>query len=372
MPDFEARIRVDYRDIQGLVLDLNSDGIEFETPSNKVTRWRNDAAPRIRSIPTYARYKDAVQPVVANQPLVGSTGGVPHVLFDAASSEFLSIDMNGDFGGTKADFTFSYEIDAIGADPATNQSVFGADELDLYTKGTPNTTDGFRTDAITDFNAGPHPDDTVVLYRYPASSMNRWENGVDQTTDAAAAGIDLGSDAVNPVATLGGNNSGGGFFDGSLRNMRVWNRELHTGEIEFAFQSLAATGVDYSGGSGFATVTRRVWNDATAIPPRVNPTLEAPHRFLVATIPVGGTGFIQLEATIGGVVLPDSALGGDLFAAISLETPNGVIVSGTPVEAGFSMLQQFRLESVGHYTIEFRHAGANGAIIFHIDVEEES
>ncbi len=367
MPNFEAKIRTTYADINGLVLDLNALGIEADPVSNRVSRWRNAAPPRIRSDPSYARYKDAVQPVVANQGLLGNTGGIPHVAFDSALSEHMTLDMFGDFGGQKEDYTFSYELDVLGADASTNQSIFGTDEVDLYGVGTPNTELGYRLDALSEFDPGPSPPDTVTLYRLNSTAMFRLENGLN-VGGGTGAPVSLGDSTLNPVATLAGDNAGGGFFDGNIRNMRVWNRTLQDNELLFAFQTLASDpAVDYS--TGFAEISNRVWNDATAIPPRVNPTLAAPHLFSIAKIPAGGTGIIQFEATIGGVVLPNSALGGDFFSMTALETPFGVPPLITDVAAGWSSVQEVRVDAIGHYTLEFRR-DSGGAILFHVDVEE--
>ena len=366
MPNFEAKIRRDYADINGLVLDLNALGIVADPVTNRVSRWRNDAPPRIRSIPSYARYKDALQAVATEQPLLGITGGIPHVAFDNALGQHMSLDMFGDFGADKEAYTFSYELDVLGGDITVNQSIFGTDEVDLFAIGTPNTTRGYRLDATTDFDAGVSPADTVTVYQLEPGGMNRFENG-SPAGGGAAAPVTLGDSTLNPVATLGGNNSGSGFFDGNIRNMRVWNRELQDNEISFAFQTLASDpAVDYS--TGFAEIETRVWNDATALPPRVNPTLAAAHLFTIAKIPSGGTGIIQFEATIGGVVLPDTALGGDLFALTALETPRGIPPLVTPVAVGWSSVQEVRVDAVGHYTLEFRRT-AGGAIVFHVDVE---
>lgn len=368
MPNFEARIRVDYRDITGLVLDLNRNGIIADPVTGAVSDWRNDASPIIQSDPNYPRFLNAVQNDVTQQGLLGSTVGVPHVAFDNAASQHMTLDMRGDFGAQKEDYTFSYELDVLGGDGTVNQSIFGGDEVDLYGVGTPNTELGYRLDATTDFDAGPSPADTVTVYQLNPTNMFRWENGVNVNTGPGAP-ITLGNAAINPVATLAGNNSGGGFFDGNIRNMRVWNRELQDAEIDMAFQTLASDPtVDHSV-PGLATIAIKVWDDATSVPQRVNPTLRASHLFLLATIPAGGTGNIHLEATIGGLVLPDGALGGDLFSVTALETPDGVPPITGPLAVGWSSLQFVRLEAEGHYTLEFRRTGG-GAIIFHIDVEE--
>ena len=369
MPNFEAQIRRDYREINGLVLDLNRDGIIADPVTNLVSRWRNDAPPVVASDPSYPRYLDAVQADLSLQGLLAATGGVPHVIFNNAASQYMALDMVGDFGAQKEDYTFAYEIDVLGGDSTVNQSVFGADEVDLYAVGTPNTNLGYRLDAVSDFDVGPSPANTVTVYRVDPTGMERWQNGFNVGGGAAAL-VTLGDASLNPVATLAGNNSGGGFFDGNLRNMRVWNRVLQTEEVKFAYQTLASDpAVDYASTFGLATLATRVWNDDTSLPSRVNPTLRASHLFLLATIPVGGTGDIHLEATIGGVVLPDSALGGDLFAVTALETPDGVAPLTGELETGWSALQFVRLEAEGHYTLEFRRT-AGGAIIFHVDVEE--
>jgi len=368
LPNFEAKIRRDYRDINGLVLDLNRSGIITDPVTSRVTEWRNDAPPLIKSDPTYPRYLNAVQADPTVRGLLGSSGGVPHVIFDNALSEHMTLDMVGDFGGQKTDYTFAYEIDVLGGDATAVQSIFGADEVDLYGVGTGANNLGYRLDGTSIFQGFATPANSVTVYQQLPANMVRWENGVSILSSAVAA-VTLGDSTINPVATLAGNNSGGGFFDGNLRNMRVWNRVLQDAEINLAFQSLASDpAVDHSV-AGLATITTKVWTDGTSVPPRINPTLRAPHFFLLATIPTGGTGIIHLEATIGGVVLPDSGLGGDLFSVNALETPDGVPPLTAPLAVGWSSIQSVRLEAEGHYTIEMRRP-SGGAIIFHIDVEE--
>lgn len=350
------------------MLDLNRSGIISDPVTDRVTEWRNDAPPLTRSVSTDPRYRNAVQADESAQGTVGSNGFIPHVTFDSALSEHMTLDMDGDFGAQKSDYTYAFEIDVLGGDATVNQSIFGADEVDLYAVGTPNTNLGYRLDATSDFDGGPTPANTVTLYQQRAANTFRWENGVNVHTGASAI-VTLGDSSANPVATLAGNNSGGGFFDGNLRNLRVWNRVLQDLEIDLAFQGLASDpAVDHSV-TGLATITTKVWDDGTAAIPRVNPTLRAPHFFLQAAIPAGGTGFIHLEATINGVVLPDSGLGGDLFIVTAIETPDGVQPQSGASQFGWSALQFVRLEAEGHYTLELRRT-SGGAIIFHIDVVE--
>lgn len=368
MPNFEAKIRRDYRDINGLVLDLSGTGIVADATSGLVDKWVNSAPSVIASDPTDPRYLNAVQTDVSLQGLLGSAGGIPHVIFDNAFFQHMTIDMVGDFGSQKEDYTFAFELGSLGGDLAVNQAVFGADEVDLFAVGTPNTTRGYRLDATTAFDAGIGAANRITVYQLETGAMNRFENGV-AAGGGASSPITLGDSTINPVATLAGDNSGAGFFDGNIRNMRVWNRQLQDTEIDFAFQTLGSDPADDFSTSGLATIVTKVWNDDTSVPPRVNPNIRAAHLFLLATIPIAGTGNIHLEATIDGVVVPDSGLGGNLFSVTALETPDGVPPLAGPLATGFSALQFVRLEAVGHYTLEFRRI-AGGAIIFHIDVEE--
>ncbi len=371
MPNFEARIRTGYQDIGGLVADMNSLGIAADGSS-----WRNDAPPRVASDPNWPRFRNALQTDVALRPELvlqqqfgfGLSGTIPHLKFTRANNTHLLVDMDGDFGIQKDDYTFSYELEALGPDAADDQVIMGGDELDLFARGTPSTDLGWRTDAVSTFQAGPHISGVVVYVLRAGGLMDRYINGVIDVTGGAAAPITLGDDTLNPVLTIGGDNAGGQFFDGNLRNIRIWDRALQPDEVDFAFQTLGADGTDKST-TGWAPIENRVWDDPTSVPTRVNPSLAAVHRFLVAKIPLGGNALVQLEATINNVIVPDSGLGGDLFSVGLLENPNLAPVFVNPTAPGFSALQSLRLEAEGHYTIEMRRPNG-GAIIFHLDVEE--
>lgn len=362
MPNFDARVRNGYVDVQGLVLDLNVNGLARDGSS-----WRNDAPARRLTPANQPRYKNAVQSTPSKRPALGFIGQIPHFLFTKANLTSLELAMEGDFGAQKEDYTFAYEMPALGSDSTINQVIFGADELDLYARNNPGTLYGWRTDAVGATQAGPHPSGVFVYVLRSAGLMRRYRNGSIEVSGAGAP-ITLGDESQNPVATIGASNTGAQAFDGALRSVRVWNRALLDEEIDYIFQTLGAGGADHSSGNWVETETR-IWNDRTAIPRRVNPTIEVPHRFLVAKFPTGGSADLVIEATIDGVLTPDSGLGGDLFSASALEKPAFVPPFVGPVAAGWSALQKITLEYAGHYTIEMRRANG-GAIIFHVDAEE--
>jgi hypothetical protein len=363
MPNFEARIRTGYQDVQGLVADLNVNGLARDGSS-----WRNDAPPRVMSDPTRPRLRNAVQPVVANRPALAFAGDIPHYVFTKSQSSRLLLDMDGDFGPQKLDYTFAYELQALGPDATIQQVIAGGSQFGLFARSNPAGNYGWRTDATTGFQAGPHPAGTVV---YVLKAGNVMERYIDNALSASGLGapITLGDESQNPVISIGSSNLiSGAYFDGNLRSFRVWNRALLAPEVDFVFQSLAAGGIDHSSGD-WAPIENRIWDDKTAIPRRVNPSIVAAHRFLVAKIPAGGNAHIVIEATLNGIVVPDTGLGGDLFSVSVLEKPTLTPPFVGPLVAGWSALQKVRLEDVGHFTLEMRRA-AGGAIIFHIDVEE--
>jgi len=379
MPNFAAKLRADYRDVEGLVLSCGRDDIE-EDPSHAgyALRWRNRAA-GLKSIPEFRQYGDAVtyvggkfsDPQQLSLPLqpriVLTGGGQKRLLFVRASSQFLECIAPADLGQADGLLTVFTQFER-GVDTTFSQGLFGhsggkLDFVRISVSGNSVANIGFFGTSRT----GDLPTGTHMVRNDGVSVIRSQEN--DAETSAAT---------TETVRFTGGSKIFVGkdhfshYLDGYLDGLHVWSRGLSPLERDFVWNSVNEDGISYAVQSR-AVVGTQVWTDVTGDAnanqlSRVRSAISVPERFnLVST--AGAYKRIQIAASIGGLVLPDSALGGNLF------TIDWVVVPGNPLEypqlyqdAGWSAVFDCRLRKSGHYVARIDRTNG-GAVYIHFDVD---
>ena len=360
MANFDVTIRRDYKDVAGLVLDcLKGDLVSLD---GGVERWVNRAplAPA-----GFARFGDPFQDVVARRPEDAS--GV--IRFDKSNTEFLKVPVVGTFPSSQ-DWGVAFEF-AKGADVTDGQAILGsatAGDLNLFRRRAAGGNIAYEHSGGTVSSATIDLFDGVHQFMLNGGATVDWRR--DESTIIFAA---------QPISNLTFPTGSAGMFigrqgdgltddlDGDLSSMRVWRRILSVLERDFLWQSLGA-----SGAPAFArmTVAHVPWTDETGDAAllgqirRLNPPAGRDPLFALAT----GTfpARVQLSCQVGGELLPDSGLGGDLFVISFPELPGGPTLPAVFQDAGFSAIFDIVLTRPGHYTVLISRP-SGGAKIVHLD-----
>lgn len=385
MPNFDAQVRVSYRDVAGLVLSCARDDV-VEDPSNPgfVKEWINRAPglpsqPAIRQPsdppPTYlgGRFSNPKQLDKALQPALTLTGGgQKRVQFDRARSTFLSTDAIGTaFANTARPLACAYQF-AKGGDASVNQTIMVAEPskaLQVWRRNAAGDAQVASPAADLTTVAGDH-DDGTFLYTGVTGGTSLWEK------NGAAYGAGASSGTQMPVSDqmfIG--KDGANYLDGTLDALHVWACELSPATQDLIWRTLNEDGTDYSTDDR-PVIGRVLWTDLTGDPlldqyDRLRPQTGVPHRYIKVTVPSGTVPqLVQVAAAIDGIVRPDSELGGDLFTWNFSEFAGPPYIPPVlaPQDAGWSSVADFELRYEGHYTLTVTRA-AGGSIILHFDVE---
>ncbi len=365
MANFIARVRTSYKDIGGLVLDVDGSGVVEATDNlGFVQRWTNPA----RGVPG-GKFGNPFQDVAANQPILNTTGA-SRVEFNRASSHYLKIPVQGDPVPADSErFALAFKF-TQGADVSNNQVIFGDDgatrQLRLRRREGAGDSEIVHGPGGGVTVAGDLPNGT---YLYNANAMSTvWQQ------DGGAYGVGVADvTLIDPlVQYFLGRGTAGNYLDGILDSFQVWAKDLSPLERDLAWQTVDPA-------TDHATETRApmikpVWTDATGNlaagqVDRLNPQVSAPHRYIRGTL-VGGTPHrVQIGAEIGELTLPDSLLGGDLFTLSWLEIPGSPVV--TPVvfqDAGWSSVFDVVVTTTGHYCARIDRPNG-GSFLVHFDIE---
>jgi hypothetical protein len=428
MTNFEAKIRRDYRDVEGLVLDCHESGLALDgslwtnrAPAARVVRQGSHTGSGNASvlldsnafylveqlvgcniynvtdgssglitgntnqtvtatltggtdndwdngdsyvITTY-RFGDAVQNTVANRPTVSTGGsGFREAEFVAASSQFFEIPL--EYTSRTISHTIAFEY-LTKASTGNGQHVFGTPDIRIKRKdGSGNY--GYYHNATNVNGVGDMQSGLWLLSADGASTGDLWRNGV---VDLSGTYTDTEIAASSGSAFIGTNTASTGFCDIILRGIQVWRRMLSPLEIDFAYATLSPE-TDYSQQDRLPIQIAQ-WTDDTGSGsgeiPRISTLQAVPHRFYLAQIDRTAVfGKIQIAATINGLVVPDSSLGGELFQIDCIEYPS----AGKPhifQDSGWSSVFDVQFSNdPGHYTfVVYRQNG--GAEVLHVDLE---
>jgi hypothetical protein len=91
MPNFEAEIRINQYNINGLVLACPVSSVILN--GSNVIEWVN-LAPAVRPNWLHIRFNNPIQETVANQPLLINSGGQDYVSFDISGSKHMDLPRN--------------------------------------------------------------------------------------------------------------------------------------------------------------------------------------------------------------------------------------------------------------------------------------
>lgn len=349
MPNFDVKIRKDHYDIEGLVLACK---VEDATPS----LWSNTAPP-VQPDGTDVRFLDLIQTVVANQPTIVNLSGQDYVYFDRGNSKFYNLLRNtGTWAGLN-EWTIAV-AGKKGSDSSNNQYIFSIQNVEIARRSSSGNTMYVYNGGSA--QAGGDMADGAALVKFQGPTEGRWfENGSSKFSGSCANSTPSGS------GSIGRQYSGSNYLDFYMAGIYVWKRVLQTNEIYFLFEYVDP--VTSHSLTNWATVTLQPWLDDTSTPPRINPYTGAQHKYYHVAVPTGTIARIQITASIGGVVLPDSGLGGKLFTPSWMEAP----LSSPPMTtspSGWSSIIEVDIKNEGHYTMQLTREDG-GSVIVHFDAE---
>ena len=426
MTTFDAHIRIDYTDIEGLVLDCHESGLAMDgslwtnrAPAARVLRegyhtsGNNSASLHdenhfwitnslvgcfILNVTdgSYAaivsntdhvvvgvltggtdndwdegdvyqifvpRFGTPYQTSVTKRPTVAVIGGYKEASFSRASSQHLIIPLEHRFLLT--DWTIGF--DYLRSNPgAPNDFILGFPKLDIHRQNAAGNY-GYMYNAVNQNGVGDMGFGvwiTMLDSVTPAGTM--YKDGVSALAGTAAQVEIAPGDPAGWICSDDGITN---FCEITLRGMQMWRRHLSPLERDFAFHTISpeASVSAYNRG----TMSIQAWTDDTGTSPevsRINPVNGVPHRFYRAQIPTGTFRRIQIAASVDGLVVPDSMLGGSLFDMDCLEHAS----AGKPhvfQDAGWSSVFDVQVADEGHYTWAVYRDGG-GAHVLHLDVEE--
>lgn len=385
MPNFVARVRTSYRDVEGLVLSCARDDVLEDTSNPGYVREWINRAPGLPSTPairapgdaiTYAggRYSNPKQTDTAKQPTLALTGsGQKRVQFDRArATELLCDALGAAFPSAASYMAIGYQFEP-GADLSNDQTIAQLHDGSVLKLQSRDGTgdDSLEFGAAAALTAGAaHTAGTFLGYSRSAVSNGQWwRNGASHDTGAA-------NQAAAPVASVLklGSNGGGEYLDGTLDSMHVWAAELSTATREFIFKTLNEDGTDY-GSASYGDMSLRLWTDLTADAlldefDRLRVQTGRPFYYPLMSKPTGTRRSFQLSAAVDGIVLPDSGLGGDLFVWDVIEKPgNPPALPFLNQDVGWSAVADFDVDLPGHYTVVCSRPNG-GSMILHVDVED--
>jgi len=426
MPNFDAKIRTDYADIEGLVLDCRESGLALDgslwtnvAPPARAVRtgahtgannqaaledgaafWGTDelvgctiynvtdgsagaitANTDVKVTATLAggtdndwdtddeyvittpRFGNPYQDTAAARPTVSAATGIKRATFERTLQQFFKIPL--DYGILAGEWFVAF--DWIADVYTSTQTVLGFPNLEIMRINAGGTYE-YRHNGVSVGGPTDLLDGFWTLYwtSAVAAAMD-----LDAAGDVAGTASDAAIDAGDPAGYIGSSDGLTDWLDGTLASMQMWTRRPSPLELDFAYQTLDPDGTDRATYTR-ADMLRRDWTDDTADASagevsRVNPSRFAAQTFQVAQFSAGGAARIQIAATVNGLVLPDSLLGGELFDMVCIEYPS----AGPPAvypDPGWSAVRDVVITASGHYTFAvYRENG--GTRILHLDAE---
>ena len=312
---------------------------------------------------TVPRFGNPYQNSATKRPTVAVVGGYKEADFTAANGEHLIIPLDHDFLAT--DWTIAFDFvrkTATGVD----QYILGFPNLDIHRQNAAGNY-GYMYNAINQNGVGDMAWGTwITTLDSVTPAGNMYLDGAVSLTGTAAQVVIAAGDPAGYICSDDGVTN---YCDIKLRGIQMWRRHFSPLEIDFAFDTVspAASHSVYSR----AVMSIEPWLDETGTSPevsRLNPVNGVPHRYYKATIPTGTFRRIQIAASVDGLVVPDSMLGGSLFDISCIEYPS----AGSPhvfQSSGWSSVFDIQVDTEGHYTfVVYRDGG--GAHVLHVDVEE--
>lgn len=384
MPNFYAEVRINYRSVAGQVFSAGrQDIVEDPTNPGYAKEWINRARgvpsiPQIRypgdPAPTYlgGRWSNASQPVHAIQPALAYTGGGdPMLVFDRSRLTSMFCEQESvAFPGSAKLMAMSYQL-SKGAD-ATAPQVVAAD---------------FPSQVLEALRLDPFGDGRFILGASTAAIAGDIVSGIHFFTGESGGGstwtfynlpYTTGTSSneqipANSRLWIGADPGGIAHLDGTLSSLHMWMGEISPLTRDFILQTLSEDGGDYSAGNR-AVMEVVSWTDLTGDLAlnqidRLRPITGYPHLYIKGTVPSsGGPYYVQVGASVDGIVEPDSALGGDLFTYTVAEYPGALptIVQ----DAGWSAVADIEVTGEGHYTIIVDRP-SGGSMVLHYDIEVE-
>jgi hypothetical protein len=356
MPNYEVEIRRNQYDVAGLVLACPVTSVVLS--GSNVTEWTN-LAPAVQPGSTDPRFGNPIQATTANQPLLINTGGQDYVSFDISGSKYMDLPRNAGTWTGINEWTIAL-AGKKGTDNTNGQDILSLPNIEILRRNSSGNK-AYVHGVTEQAGSGDYTDGASVITYKGATGGEWFTNGVSDFTGTCAN--------VNPSAdgAIGRDYTGAtNYADFDMTGIYIWKRALEDTEIDFIFKHIDPI-VDHST-LGWADIILTAWKDDTATPPRINPYTGADQKYYRVEVPTGTSELIQIACKVGGLVLPDTGLGGDLFTSGWLEyasTSPPVISRPT----GWSSIFNITLADEGHYTFQtFRIDG--GSVIVHFDVEE--
>lgn len=353
MSNFELQIRRDIQDIEGAVLSVNADNLVLD--GTDVVTMTN-LAKAVKPGSLQPRYQNPTQDTAANRPTFISILGFNFVRFERASSQFLDVlqNIDGIFSGIHE---WTIGIAGIKGDDSSNsQAIIDLANLKIRRKNGSGDK-SYSYIATEQGGTGDWVNGASIVIFNGATGGEWFENGSSDYSGSCSN--------LTPLDGIIGSIIGGTeYLDFGLSGLYLWKRVLSDFEIDFAFNQIDSFASSTT--RVWATVTMEKWLDGTGNYSRINPNLTVPHRYYKVGVTSGDSEFIQISASVDGVVLPDTELYGDLFTYHWIEAPG----SSAPVfrEAGWSSIFDIRLFLEGHYVFQVNRQGG-GAVLVHFDVE---
>lgn len=426
MPNFEARVRTNYTDIDGLVLDcrhadLADDGslwVNRAPPARALFRGSHDGADNALNlfdsglslranqlvgmvaynitdgsmgfvtsnsdhevvaslsggtdnnwdagdlyVITTPRFGNPYQDEAARRPVVSTVGGFKQAVFTRTNQSRFKIPLAYSFPASCWTIAFEY---FKGANNDNQQVLLGFPytTLGIYRRSSGGTR-GYWYTSGGSYNGTDLPDGTWLFGCHSDTTFYVYQNGVEDWNGSFAL---TSIAAGDPCGYIGDDINGAKACDMILRSMQIWNRKVSPLEVDFAYQSLSPE-FDYAV-QNRSTNEKKIWTDNTTPVSRINPTRIASHKFVLATIPADGERYrVQIVAMVNGKVLPDSELGGDLFQLVEVEYPLTIPV--VRQDTGWSSVFDVEVQYEGHYTYNLVRKNG-GSVVVHFDIERAS
>lgn len=354
MPNFIVEMRRNQYDVNGLILACPVTSVILD--GSDVIEWTN-LAPAVQPDSTDPRFDNPIQSTSANQPELVNVGGQDYVRFTRTSSHYLSLPRNAGTWTGINEWTFVI-VGNKGADNTNNQDLFWMPSAQIRRRN--SSGNKAYVHGVTEQAGSGDFVDGATIVKYEGATGGEWfENGVSDYTGTCAN--------VNPTANglIGRNFASGDYVDFDMLAIYIWRRALEDTEIDFLFKYVDPT-TSYSA-NDWANVVLSTWLDDTANPSRINPYVEAPHKYYKVEVPTGTGRWIQVASIVDGLVKPDTDLGGDLFTYYWIEAPVSNPLLSNPT--GWSSICNAFVKNEGHHTLLITRKDG-GSVIVHFDVEE--
>jgi hypothetical protein len=421
MPDFSARIRTDYRDVDGLVLDCRHDGLasggQFWLNSAPPARalftgahshstmaylrddskyWRENALAGsvVFNITdgssgvitentgttaavalaggsdnvfdngdqyaiTTMRFGNLYQDDADHRPSVSTVGDYLAATFARANGEFMKLDIPYDYAPSR--YNIIADVAAINWTSA-DQAILDIPNFKFRAR---NSSGYYEYEHNGTKVAGPNTLSPGVWMIAPSGAAVYanvfFNNGVHLAGGSYSYPAMTAGAPAGYVGCIGGSDE---FLDASLRHLCVWERRLCPLERDFVHDTFSP-GNPLSDEDRMA-ISREVWTDDTDgdSKVRINPRQHVIPRYLLAT--GGEYARIQVAASVNGRILPDDDLDSRLFTWDVVEHPG--ISPAMYQDGGWSAVADIAVNATGHYTVACTREDG-GMVFVHFDAE---